>query len=195
MPLHVRAGAIVPLGPVKQYVDEAVDAPLEVVVYPGADGAFAIYEDDGKTFDYRKGAWMRTAMTWNDATRTLSIRLAPKSRMLPPAKRADRRPSRRRQGHAPRRVRGQADHGSLLIATRLPHAVGVDRFGRDLLAEVPQLDDPIVHEPEDVDHDRAAIAGLLPHEGVDSDQMAVLQRAQHFQPFLGVLTARSRPSR
>ena len=88
MPLHVRAGAIVPLGPVKQYVDEAVDAPLDVVVYPGADGAFAIYEDDGKTFDYRKGAWMRTAMTWSDATRTLSIQLAPKSRMLPPATRA-----------------------------------------------------------------------------------------------------------
>ncbi len=71
MPLHVRAGAIVPLGPVKQYVDEAVDAPLDVVVYPGADGAFAIYEDDGKTFDYRKGAWMRTELAWNDASRVL----------------------------------------------------------------------------------------------------------------------------
>ena len=87
MPLHVRAGAIVPLGPVKQHVDEIVDTPLEVVVYPGADGAFAMYEDDGKTFDYRKGAWMRTELAWNDRTRVLSVRLGAGSRMLPPAKR------------------------------------------------------------------------------------------------------------
>ena len=73
MPLHVRAGAILPMGPVKQYVDEPVDGPLTVVVYPGADGAFSLYEDDGKTFDYRKGAWMRMAMTWNDATRMFSV--------------------------------------------------------------------------------------------------------------------------
>ena len=87
MPLHVRAGAVIPFGPVKQYVDEPVDGPLSVVVFPGANGAFAIYEDDGKTFDYRKGAWMRTELAWNDATRVLSIRLAPGSRMLSPAKR------------------------------------------------------------------------------------------------------------
>jgi alpha-glucosidase (family GH31 glycosyl hydrolase) len=87
MPLHVRAGAIVPLGPVKQYVDDAVEAPLEVVVYPGADGAFSMYEDDGKTFDYRKGAWMRTELAWNDAARVLTVRLAANSRMLPPLSR------------------------------------------------------------------------------------------------------------
>jgi alpha-glucosidase/alpha-D-xyloside xylohydrolase len=87
MPLHVRAGAIIPLGPVKQYVDEPVDGPLSLVIYPGADGAFSMYEDDGRTFAYRNGGWMRTAMTWTDATRTLSIRLAPGAQMLPPAKR------------------------------------------------------------------------------------------------------------
>ena len=48
MPLHVRAGAILPLGPVRQYVDEPVDGPLTLVVYPGADGAFTLYEDDGR---------------------------------------------------------------------------------------------------------------------------------------------------
>ena len=53
MPLHVRAGAIIPMGPVKQYVDEPVDGPLTVTVYPGADGAFAMYDDDGRTFEYR----------------------------------------------------------------------------------------------------------------------------------------------
>ena len=88
MPLHVRAGAILPLAPIKQYVDEPIDGPLAVVVYPGADGAFTLYEDDGKTFDYRRGAWMGVEMKWNDAARRLTLRLAPGSRMLPPARRA-----------------------------------------------------------------------------------------------------------
>src|SRR5438093_8991655 len=88
MPLYVRAGSIQPLSPVKQYTDETVDSPLSLVVYPGADGAFTLYEDDGKTFDYRRGAWMRVEMKWNDAARRLTLRLAPGSRMLPPAGRA-----------------------------------------------------------------------------------------------------------
>ena len=88
MPLHVRAGAIVPMGPIKQYVDEPVDGPLALTVYPGADGAFTLYEDDGRSFEYRRGAWMKLAMTWTDATRRLAIRLAEGSRMLPPTKRS-----------------------------------------------------------------------------------------------------------
>jgi alpha-glucosidase (family GH31 glycosyl hydrolase) len=87
MPLHVRAGAMLPLGPVKQYVEEPVTAPLHVIIFPGADGTCSQYEDDGRTFDYRKGAWMRLAMTWTDASRVLSIQLAPGSRFLPPAQR------------------------------------------------------------------------------------------------------------
>ena len=87
MPLHVRAGTILPLGPIKQYVDEPVSDPLTVMIYPGADGVFSLYEDDGRTFDYKKGAWMRLAMTWNDAARRFSVRLAPGARLLPPAQR------------------------------------------------------------------------------------------------------------
>ncbi|MPZ21468.1 MAG: DUF5110 domain-containing protein [Luteitalea sp.] len=87
MPLHVRAGAILPLGPVKQHTDEVVDGPLTLVVYPGADGNAALYEDDGKTFEYRKGEWMGIEMTWRDADRQLTLRLASGSRMRPPAKR------------------------------------------------------------------------------------------------------------
>jgi alpha-glucosidase (family GH31 glycosyl hydrolase) len=87
MPLHVRAGAILPFGPIKQYVDEPVDNTLSVTVYPGADGAFDLYEDDGKTFDYRKGEWLRLAMTWRDATRRFTIRLSPESRFVGQAKR------------------------------------------------------------------------------------------------------------
>jgi alpha-glucosidase (family GH31 glycosyl hydrolase) len=87
MPLHVRAGAILPLGPVRQYVEQPVDGPLTLTVYPGSDGASSLYEDDGKSFAYRKGAFMRIAMAWRDADRRLSLRLAPGSRMLPPARR------------------------------------------------------------------------------------------------------------
>jgi alpha-glucosidase/alpha-D-xyloside xylohydrolase len=87
MPLFVRAGSILPLGPVKQYSSEAVDAPVEVTIYPGADASFLLYEDDGISFDYRKGEWMGIQMSWNDARRTLSLRLANGSKMLPPLRR------------------------------------------------------------------------------------------------------------
>src|SRR5439155_6015614 len=58
MPLYVRAGAIVPFGPVKQYAAEKAAGPLTMVIYPGADGAFDLFEDDGRSFDYERGAWM-----------------------------------------------------------------------------------------------------------------------------------------
>jgi alpha-glucosidase/alpha-D-xyloside xylohydrolase len=87
MPLHVRAGTILPLAPVREFVEQQVADPTTIVVYPGSDGAFTLYEDDGRSFDYRRGAFMRVAMTWNDGARRLSLRLAPKSRMLPPARR------------------------------------------------------------------------------------------------------------
>ncbi len=88
MPLYVRAGAIIPLGPVKQYTGEKVDGPLALQIYPGADAAFTLYEDDGSTFNYRKGEWMGIRMTWNDSKRRLSLRLAEKSRMLAPLRRS-----------------------------------------------------------------------------------------------------------
>jgi alpha-glucosidase (family GH31 glycosyl hydrolase) len=81
-PLYVRAGAIIPLGPVKQYVEEKVDLPLSVSIYPGADGSFLLYEDDGKSFNYRKGEWMGIQMNWNDAGKVLRLRLAEGSRSL-----------------------------------------------------------------------------------------------------------------
>ena len=87
IPLFVRAGAILPMGPVKQYTDEKVDGPLHLWVHPGADGTFSLYEDDGKSFDFRKGEFMRVAIAWNDRQRRLSMRLAPGSKMMPPAKR------------------------------------------------------------------------------------------------------------
>ncbi len=87
MPLYVRAGSIQPLGPVKQYVEQEVDEPLTLTVFPGANAAFFLYEDDGRSFHYRKGEWMGIAMTWNDGRRALALRLARGSRMRPPARR------------------------------------------------------------------------------------------------------------
>jgi alpha-glucosidase/alpha-D-xyloside xylohydrolase len=87
LPLYVRAGAIVPLGPIKQYTEEKVDGPLTLQVYPGANATFQLYEDDGNTFDYRKGEWMGINMTWNDSKRRLNLRLAESSRMLAPMRR------------------------------------------------------------------------------------------------------------
>jgi alpha-glucosidase/alpha-D-xyloside xylohydrolase len=73
-PLYARAGAILPFGPLKQYTGEKVDGPLTLVVYPGADGEFMLYEDDGATFNYRNGEWTKIQIAWNDGRRTLSMR-------------------------------------------------------------------------------------------------------------------------
>src|ERR1039458_2641180 len=88
MPLYVREGSILPLGPVKQFTGEIVEEPLSVSIYPGADASFLLYEDDGSSFNYRKGEWMGIQMEWNDARRILSLHLAPGSRLLPPESRA-----------------------------------------------------------------------------------------------------------
>jgi alpha-glucosidase/alpha-D-xyloside xylohydrolase len=88
LPLYVREGSILPLGPVKQFTSEKVDEPLSISIYPGRDGSFMVYEDDGASFDYRKGEWMGVQMAWDDTRRTLSLQLAPGSRLLGPGPRA-----------------------------------------------------------------------------------------------------------
>jgi alpha-glucosidase (family GH31 glycosyl hydrolase) len=84
LPLYVRAGAIVPMGPLKQFTGEQVDGPLTFTVYPGADGRFSLYDDDGESFDFRSGAFMRVELQWNDRSRRLTLKLADRSRMLSP---------------------------------------------------------------------------------------------------------------
>lgn len=84
IPLFVRAGAVVPFGPLMQHVGEAVDGPLTMVVHPGADGEGSVYEDDGISFAYREGAWMRIRAAWDDGRRTLTLGLAEGSRMARP---------------------------------------------------------------------------------------------------------------
>lgn len=73
MPLFVRAGAIVPMGPVMQYTDQHPDAPLTIAVYTGADGRFSLYEDDGTSEQYRRDAFARIPMRYDDATGTLTL--------------------------------------------------------------------------------------------------------------------------
>ena len=73
MPVHVKAGSIVPTGPEIMYTDEKPADPITLWVYAGADGDFTLYEDDGLTYGYEKGAFARIPIQWNDATRTLTI--------------------------------------------------------------------------------------------------------------------------
>jgi alpha-D-xyloside xylohydrolase len=73
IPVHVRAGAIVPTGPELQYTDEKPADPIVLWVYAGADGAFTLYEDDGVSYAYEKGSCARIPIRWNQTTRTLTI--------------------------------------------------------------------------------------------------------------------------
>jgi alpha-glucosidase/alpha-D-xyloside xylohydrolase len=82
MPLYVRTGSILPLGPVKQFVAEKSDQPYSITVYPGADATFLLYEDDGTSFAYRKGQWTGVQMNWSESGRRLTVRLAEGSRIL-----------------------------------------------------------------------------------------------------------------
>jgi alpha-glucosidase/alpha-D-xyloside xylohydrolase len=81
-PLYVRAGAVLPMGPPRQYTNEVVAGPLTMMVFPGATGVSSLYEDDGESFDFRSGQFMRIEMHWDDTTRKLRLRLAPGARML-----------------------------------------------------------------------------------------------------------------
>ena len=74
LPLFIRAGAIIPFGPELQYTGKKSADPITLYVYTGADGAFTLYEDDGLTYGYEKGAFARIPIGWDDAARTLTIR-------------------------------------------------------------------------------------------------------------------------
>jgi alpha-glucosidase/alpha-D-xyloside xylohydrolase len=76
-PIYVRAGAIIPFDPVRQYTSQLVDGPTTLRVYPGADGAFTLYEDDGISQRYLSGEGSWTRITWNDTGRSLTIEPAP----------------------------------------------------------------------------------------------------------------------
>lgn len=76
IPLYVRAGAIVPMGPARQHAMERSEEPVTLRVYPGADGRSSWYEDDGISFAYRKGQFTRIDCIWQDSLRKLTLDLA-----------------------------------------------------------------------------------------------------------------------
>ncbi|MDE2051021.1 MAG: DUF5110 domain-containing protein [Gammaproteobacteria bacterium] len=73
MPLFVRAGSIVPVGPAIQYTGEKPDAPITLLVYTGADGSFALYEDEGINTDYQHGAYTTIPISYEQTTGTLTL--------------------------------------------------------------------------------------------------------------------------
>ncbi len=73
LPLYVRAGSILPMGPVRQHVNDLPEAPIELHVYPGQDGSFELYEDENDQYNYEDGAFSTINIRWEDAERQLIL--------------------------------------------------------------------------------------------------------------------------
>ena len=73
LPLFVRAGSIIPMGPTMEWSTEKPADPIEVRVYPGADGDFTLYEDENDNYDYAKGEHATIKLHWDDRARTMTI--------------------------------------------------------------------------------------------------------------------------
>jgi alpha-D-xyloside xylohydrolase len=74
LPLYIKAGSIVPMGPYLQYATEKVADPIELRVYTGADADFVLYEDENDTYNYTQGKYSTIAIEWREATKTLIIK-------------------------------------------------------------------------------------------------------------------------
>jgi len=72
IPVYAKAGGIIPLAPVNQYTAQLPGGPLEVQIYPGEDGSFTMFEDDGESKDYQKGVSKKIHFSWDDKSKTLS---------------------------------------------------------------------------------------------------------------------------
>jgi alpha-D-xyloside xylohydrolase len=73
MPLYVRSGSIVPIGPNIQYADEQPNTPLELHIYPGQDGSFTLYDDEGDNYNYEGGQFSKIHLSWEDAARRFTL--------------------------------------------------------------------------------------------------------------------------
>jgi len=73
MPLFVKAGSIIPMGPFIQYATEKPANPIELRIYPGANGTFELYEDENDNYNYEKGKYAVIPISWNDKSKTLTI--------------------------------------------------------------------------------------------------------------------------
>jgi alpha-D-xyloside xylohydrolase len=73
IPLYIRAGSIVPMGPFLQYATERPADPIEIRIYPGANGTFVLYEDENNNYNYERGVFSTISFRWNDANHQLTI--------------------------------------------------------------------------------------------------------------------------
>lgn len=73
IPLFVKAGSIIPMGPFLQYSTEKPADPIELRIYPGANGSFTLYEDENDNYNYEKGVYATIDFNWDDAKRELTI--------------------------------------------------------------------------------------------------------------------------
>ena len=73
IPLFVRSGSVIPVGPEIEYAAEKPADPLEIRIYPGADGSFTLYEDENDNYNYEKGLFATIDFKWDDQDRTLTI--------------------------------------------------------------------------------------------------------------------------
>ncbi len=73
IPIYVKAGSVIPTGPFVQYATEKPSSPVELRVYPGADGSFTLYEDENDNYNYEKGIFSTIDFKWNDPKRQLTI--------------------------------------------------------------------------------------------------------------------------
>lgn len=86
MPLYVRAGAIIPMGPVMQYTDEQPLDQLTLRIWPGT-GESTLYEDDGHSFEYRAGAWATTAYRVHQAGQQTIVEIGSRDgQWIPPSR-------------------------------------------------------------------------------------------------------------
>lgn len=73
IPLFVKAGTILPLGPAKQFTADPIEAPIELCIYPGGDTSFTLYEDEGDNYNYEKNLFSTIELIWDEAKSTLTI--------------------------------------------------------------------------------------------------------------------------
>ena len=73
MPIYVRAGAIVPVDPIRQYTGQKVDESTTLKIYRGANGKYTLYDDDGISLSYLQGDSVQTLIKWDDAAKKLSF--------------------------------------------------------------------------------------------------------------------------
>jgi alpha-D-xyloside xylohydrolase len=74
IPLYVKAGSIVPMGPYLQYATEKTADPVEIRIYTGANAEFLLYEDENDTYNYELGKYSTIGMSWDEAGKTFTIK-------------------------------------------------------------------------------------------------------------------------